>query len=122
MRRLSVLRIRTGGQRRDYRLTIGPGALRRLADDLARGGIPGGRPSRIAVISDRRVTALYGRALLEDLRRAGLAAELLSFRGGERSKTRESKSGLEDRLARIPLASDGLIVALGGGVTGDLAG
>jgi len=76
----------------------------------------------VAIVSDSRVAALYGRTLLEDLRRLGLPAHLISFPRGESHKTRETKARLEDRLARLGFGRDGVIVALGGGVTGDLAG
>ena len=47
---------------------------------------------------------------------------MLTFASGERSKTRETKARLEDRLVAWGVGRDSVIVALGGGVTGDLAG
>jgi 3-dehydroquinate synthase len=76
----------------------------------------------VAVISDARVASLYGRRVLASLGRSGVKAALVSFPHGERFKTRETKSAIEDRLVSIGFGSDGIIVALGGGVTGDLAG
>ncbi len=76
----------------------------------------------IAVVSDHHVAALYGRPLARRLGGAGLRAALLSFRAGEASKTRETKARLEDALAAIGAGRDTVVVALGGGVTGDLAG
>lgn len=59
---------------------------------------------------------------MRSLVRAGLQADLLTFPPGERHKTRETKARLEDALARIGMGGDGLVVALGGGVVGDLGG
>jgi len=107
-----------------YRVLVGAGALGRLVDDLARGRVGSlpHRPVHAAVVSDSMVAALYGRRLTEALSRAGLRSDLLVFPRGESSKTRETKARLEDRLLRLGFGRDGVIVALGGGVTGDLAG
>lgn len=77
---------------------------------------------RYAVISDERVAELYGRSTVDACRRAGLKADLYSFPEGEASKTRDSWSRLTDSLLADGLGRDGVVVAVGGGVTGDLAG
>ncbi len=68
------------------------------------------------------MAALHGRAFVERLRRRGVGAALLTFPAGERFKTRDTKARLEDRLAGLGAARDSRVVAMGGGVTGDLAG
>jgi 3-dehydroquinate synthase len=75
-----------------------------------------------AVISDSRVAELYGPRVLESLRAAGLRADLFSFPCGEWNKTRATWADLTDALLRARIGRDGAVVALGGGVTGDLAG
>jgi 3-dehydroquinate synthase len=75
-----------------------------------------------AVISDSRVAELYGQRVVADLRGAGLRADLFPFPCGEWNKTRAAWSDLTDALLRARLGRDGAVVALGGGVTGDLAG
>ena len=77
---------------------------------------------RYAVISDSRVAELYGARLLAALRDAGLRALLFEFPAGEWNKTRETWTELTDALLAARVGRDGAIVALGGGVTGDLAG
>jgi 3-dehydroquinate synthase len=97
---------------------LGRGARDRLLDDLA-------DPSRgqgTILVSDSQVAPLYGEPLLRTLTEKGVAAELLTFPAGEASKNRETKSRLEDSIARAGLGRDGRIVAIGGGVTCDLAG
>ena len=75
-----------------------------------------------AVISDSRVAELYGHRVLADLRGAGRRAELFTFPCGEWNKTRATWAELTDALVHTRVGRDGAVVALGGGVTGDLAG
>ncbi len=77
---------------------------------------------RIAVIADRTVADLYAEPLRRRLVRAGLSTELVTFPPGEASKSRATKCALEDELFAKGFGRDSLVVALGGGVTGDLAG
>ena len=78
--------------------------------------------ARYAIVADAVVADLVGvrvRDLLED---AGLVADLVRFPAGEPHKTRESWGSVSDALVGRGVGRDGCIVALGGGVTGDLAG
>jgi len=75
-----------------------------------------------AVIADSRVAELYGARVLAALRDAGLRALLFTFPAGEWNKTRETWTDLTDAMLTARLGRDGAVVALGGGVTGDLAG
>ena len=74
------------------------------------------------VVSDSHVAPLHGESFAETLRARGRRAELLTFPAGEAHKTRETKAGLENALLRLGAGRDTAIVAVGGGVTGDLAG
>ena len=73
------------------------------------------------VISDESVAALYGADLTEALRQHGRAT-LLSTPGGEEHKTRDAWATLSDALLSAGCSRDTTVVALGGGVVGDLAG
>jgi 3-dehydroquinate synthase len=100
------------------RIRVGPGALGRLVDELA-AGAPG---APLLVVSDETVTPLYAEPLASRLRARGLTVHVARFPAGERGKSRESKARLEDELFRLGLGRGAAIVAVGGGVTGDLAG
>lgn len=78
--------------------------------------------TRYAILSDSTVADLYGPGVLARLRGAGMDAELLRFPAGEVHKTRESWAELTDRMLAAGLGRDSTVVALGGGVTGDLGG
>jgi 3-dehydroquinate synthase len=99
-------------------VVVAPGALELAAADIAR-TFP---RSLKVVVSDARVGRLYGRRFVRLLSDGGAAATLLTFPDGERFKTRQTKARLEDRLLKLGAGRDTVVVALGGGVTGDLAG
>ena len=74
---------------------------------------------RVALIADARVYQLYRSGQLGS---APWEGEALTFEPGEKSKTRESWARLTDALLERGFGRDSGLVALGGGVTGDLAG
>ncbi len=63
-----------------------------------------------------------GESLLAAFRRRGLTATLISFPAGEGSKSRRVRDELEDGIIRLGAGRDTALVALGGGVVGDLVG
>ncbi len=75
-----------------------------------------------AVIADRKVGDLHGGNFLKNMRRAHLNCTLITFPPGEKSKSRKIKEKIEDELLERGMGRDGCIIALGGGVTGDVAG
>jgi 3-dehydroquinate synthase len=100
------------------RVRIARGGLERLGR-FAR-SCTGAR--RHLVVSDARVARLYGARAVRALRTAGSAAELVTIPTGERSKSPGCLAGLWERCAAAELGRRDGIVALGGGVTGDVAG
>jgi 3-dehydroquinate synthase len=93
-----------------------------VLDALVRDEIETFRGRRVAVISDDNVAPLHGERVAQAMRDARVDAALLAFPAGEASKRREIKADLEDRLAEDGFGRDTVIVAVGGGVVGDLAG
>ena len=79
-------------------------------------------PARIAVITDENVAPLYLDACREALGSAGLSTEAIVVTAGEAAKSGAVYLDVMDKLARIPLTRTDAVLALGGGVTGDLAG
>lgn len=107
---------RPGGGR--TRVVVGRGAFARLVED----GLAGSGACRAVIVSDDNVAPLYAEPLASALRAKGVEAHLLRFPAGEAHKTRETKATLEDRLFELGAGRDTVILAVGGGVTGDLAG
>jgi 3-dehydroquinate synthase len=101
---------------RGYSVSVGHGLAARLHVTL--GAFAG---CRLALVSSPRVLALHGRVALRALRRLGRVAVVL-MPDGERHKTARTLARLYDGFAAAGLARDGLVVALGGGVVGDVAG
>ena len=107
-------------ERRDssYDIRIGRGLLRELPA-LVAAACPA---SRYAVITDSHVAERYGQHVVALCRDAGLPVELFEFPAGEWNKTRETWTSLSDRLLAARFGRDAAVVALGGGVVGDVAG
>jgi 3-dehydroquinate synthase len=78
--------------------------------------------TRCAVITDSMVGPLYARKAMASLESAGFAPVLITFAAGETAKSLANVQRCYDLLAKHRLERKSFIVALGGGVVGDLAG
>ena len=103
---------------RAYEIVIREGVLAEVGRDLA--GLKIAR--RFAVVADDRVAALFGAKLLESLTAVGIKAELLTFPNGEAAKNMATVAELAGGLARLGLDRGDGLIALGGGVSGDICG
>ncbi len=99
-------------------IEIARGALDSLGPRVV-AQVPG---HRVAIIADQQVAALLGERALASFGADARAPLLLTFPAGERHKTRQSWGTLSDQLITGGCGRDTVIIALGGGVTGDLAG
>ncbi len=77
---------------------------------------------RIALIADDRVMDLYGKKLERLLHAEEIDLVSFTFPAGELSKTRQTKERIEDELFQAGFNRETMILALGGGVTLDIAG
>jgi 3-dehydroquinate synthase len=104
---------------RSYDVQIAPGMMGQLSQLTL---LPRARSA--VVIADRVVAGLYGQQVLGVLKSAGLRGHLIEFPNGEANKTLATYSKIFDELfaLRPAVDRDTIIVALGGGVSGDLAG
>jgi 3-dehydroquinate synthase len=102
-----------------YDIVIGRGVLGTHLAPLLAAACPA---AAYAVISDSHVGPLYGAAVVRAVSTAGPPAALLTFPAGEWNKTRETWAALSDRLLAGHYGRDAAVIALGGGVVGDLAG
>lgn len=99
-----------------YRVIVEHGSLDRVGE-LARGAAPA---YRYAIITDSEVGPIYAARVAASFGDARV--DVLTIDAGERHKTRESWSRLTDELLALGCGRDTSIIALGGGVVGDLAG
>jgi 3-dehydroquinate synthase len=101
------------------RLIVGRGALAGIGRATARACAGA---ARALVVTDHHVAPLYADRVLRSLRRAGIAAGVHVVPAGERSKSAARLVALWDMCGRAGIGRGDAIVALGGGVVGDLAG
>jgi 3-dehydroquinate synthase len=113
-----VLNVRVPSRDLSYPVRVGDGLLERLGSELARGREPG----RVALISDSNVLPLHGPAARASLEAAGFSVFAHAVPAGEASKHPERLVKLCGELLNAGLGRRDVVVALGGGVVGDLAG
>ena len=102
-----------------YPVFVGWGTLeRQLGQRLAESGFTG----RAHIICDTNVVHPYGRAAQRSLHAADIEMGLFTFPAGEASKSLETATVLYEWLAEHRVERGDVIVAVGGGVVGDLAG
>ena len=77
---------------------------------------------KIAVVTDSNVYKLYGNILKKSLAEANLEAHFIVVKPGEKSKSIETLKYVYDKLIDLEITRSDLIIALGGGVIGDLSG
>ncbi|MDX2043136.1 MAG: 3-dehydroquinate synthase [Acidobacteriota bacterium] len=105
---------------RSYDITIADGALKQVGE-ITRAAL-GAKTRKLAIISNARVHRLYGRGVEKSLKQAGFATLTHLMGEGERAKSlRSAEKALAFMIANRFERSDA-VVALGGGVVGDLAG
>ncbi|MBW1966170.1 MAG: 3-dehydroquinate synthase [Deltaproteobacteria bacterium] len=101
-----------------YDILIGQGLLKVLGGDLD-SVLPA---PRYVIITDSNVESHIGMELVKLLRQAGIRVELLSFAAGENSKNMDTVVDLARRMVHLGADRQTAILALGGGVVGDVAG
>lgn len=103
---------------RSYFVTIGAGVLSQTGTLIA----DVKRPSAALVVSNRKVTGLYAQNVLSSLAGERIRAELFVVPFGERYKTLGTVRRIYDALVAAKMDRGCAIIALGGGVVGDMAG
>ena len=101
-----------------YDLVFGFNLFPQIAQDLAASPIG----SKYAIITDSNVRPIYAGVLEAALREAELPSETFSFEAGEPNKTMETCMNIMGEMQKLNFGRDSAILALGGGVVGDMAG
>ncbi|MEK6684227.1 MAG: 3-dehydroquinate synthase [Nitrospirota bacterium] len=110
--------IRVDLEDRSYSIEIGSRTLPKIGERLVSLGLKG----KVAVVTNPRVGRLYGPTVIRSLRKAGFDLVTVTLPDGERFKNLESVSRVYDELIRKSFERSSTVLALGGGVIGDLAG
>jgi 3-dehydroquinate synthase len=103
---------------RSYAIKIAPGLLQKLGGECARLNLG----NRCVIITDTNVGRKFAKPVYESLVKAGFEPALITVPAGETAKSLKSVQSCFDQLAAQRLERKSFIVALGGGVVGDLAG
>ena len=106
--------VRAGGDA--YEVLVGAGLLARL------GELVGGSATQAVVVCDENVAPLYLERVRSSLEAAGRRSSSVVVPPGEQAKTQATLSLLYDRLYDLGVGRGDVVVALGGGVVGDMAG
>ncbi len=101
-----------------YTITVAWGALTQVADQIAALGLP----RRVILITDATVRGMLLDGVTASLTAGGIAVKTIIVPAGEASKSLSHLSDIYDRLIAFQAERGEAIVALGGGVVGDLAG
>ncbi|MDD2363014.1 MAG: 3-dehydroquinate synthase [Oscillospiraceae bacterium] len=101
-----------------YDILVGSGLLER-SGELARQVNSG---HRALIVTDSNVAPLYSERVAASFIRAGFETEIFMFPAGEQSKRLDTISEIYTHLAKANFTREDLLVALGGGVTGDMTG
>jgi len=117
---LRTIRLRLDGTAaadRSYEIVVGRAAIATLGPTLAAATVRRG-----IVVADSAVAATHAAAAVASLRAAGIDAALLPVPSGEASKSAAEAMRLWNEFARLAVDRRTHVVAVGGGVVGDLAG
>ena len=81
-----------------------------------------GSPNKVVIISDTNVWGLYGATTVKNLETAGLSVYNFVFEAGEESKNANTYLSILNYLAQKQITRSDMLIALGGGVVGDITG
>src|SRR5262245_48307962 len=114
------LQISLDGNKRTSTITISRGVRRDLGPAISE--LKESRPGRLLIISNKHVSNLYGKDVIQSLRGTGLKIFEWFMPEGERYKSFRVLEQAVGFLGKNGFERNDLVVALGGGVVGDLAG
>jgi 3-dehydroquinate synthase len=103
---------------RSYEILIGRGLLQRTAEWV----MAVAKPSRVVIITHPSINQLYGEKLSSSFSKANLPTDIIEVPEGEKSKSLEQAEKIYDQLLKWKCDRQTVLVALGGGVIGDLTG
>ncbi|MCH5202287.1 MAG: 3-dehydroquinate synthase [Oscillospiraceae bacterium] len=112
---MKKLKVNTG---RKYEIIIDRGIIDHCGEYIKKIS----SPTRVTVITDSNVHALYSQNVIASLKQSGFIVSEFVFKAGETSKNFKTIEAIYNHLADNDITRKDMILALGGGVTGDMAG
>ncbi len=80
------------------------------------------RNSKVCIISDTKTAKLFGDKLSTQLNKTKITSKVISFTGGEKNKNLQTVEQLCEKMLKAGFNRKDIVIALGGGITGDIAG
>src|SRR5437588_7608857 len=117
---MQLVPVRVPAREIKYEIRIGAGLIGEIGE--AGRKVMGPSARRAALISNRRVFDLFGERVLRALRSSGVDVNVWLMPDGERHKSMRSLDQALAFFSKSGLERNDLVIALGGGVVGDLAG
>lgn len=103
---------------KSYSIIIEDGVLKRIPELIKEASLG----HKFAIITDSNVETLYAGDLAQEFKKNDLENKTISFPAGEQNKSRDIKAWIEDQMLENKFGRDSVVIALGGGVVGDIAG
>jgi len=104
---------------KSYEVTLEAGILNNISEELLKIGITKNR--KILVISNEEISKLYGEKFLNNLKDNQFQAKMFLIKAGESYKNLKTLSEIYDEAFEFGLDRNSIIIALGGGIVGDVA-
>ena len=115
MKNTRIVPVKASGH---YDITIGNGILSQCGEIVSKIK----RPCRAVIVTDSNVDKLYADTVMESLNKSGYPADKFVFPAGETSKCAETFIDILEFLALEKITRSDVLIALGGGVVGDITG
>ena len=103
-----------------YEVTVMPGLINNIGNELNQIGIKNNR--KILVVSNKEISNIFGEKFIKNLKEHQFDAEIFHIKAGESHKNLLSLSEIYDAAFDIGLERNSLMIALGGGIVGDITG
>ena len=103
-----------------YEVTVMPGLINNIGNELNQIGIKNNR--KILVVSNEEISNIFGEKFIKNLKEHQFNTEIFNIKAGESHKNLLSLSEIYDAAFEIGLERNSLMIALGGGIVGDITG
>ena len=103
-----------------YEVTIKKGIINSIGEELNQIGI--NKDRKILIVSNKEISNLFGEKIINNLKKCNFNAEIFNINAGESYKNLASLSDIYNTAFEIGLDRNSLMIALGGGIVGDVTG
>ena len=117
----SIRKIKIDVKSKSYDVLIGRGKLANIGQVIL-DNIPNSRGTKLCIVTDRNVDSLYSDQVMESLTKAGYKPTKYIIEPGEASKDLANYKAIIDHMSEAEMTRQDMVLALGGGLVGDLAG